>query len=346
MIDFWNKFTKKQELRRLVVLLVIVLVLYEARSLMNTILLTFIFTYLIVHWVRLVQRWIPRVPVTLVVLLSYLLLILGLFYVVTDYVPMLVNQLVKMTNSLITFYQSADMHWLMKYLNQFVSSSTLATQARHGVTLAVTTLTNFGTLLVAVAMSVILSFFYTIELRQMNEFSKTFLSSQHLSWFFQDLDFFGKKFVNTFGVVLEAQFFIALTNTALTMIALFFMKMPQIFALGLMVFILSLVPVAGVIISLVPLSMVGYSVGGIRYIVYLIIVILVIHMIESYVLNPKFMSSRTELPIFYTFVVLLVSEHLFGVWGLIVGVPIFTFLLDIVGVKQIRAHKLPTTRDK
>ena len=113
-----------------------------------------------------------------------------------------------------------------------------------------------------------------------------------------------------------------------------------------MVFILSLVPVAGVIISLVPLSMVGYSVGGIRYIVYLIIVILVIHMIESYVLNPKFMSSRTELPIFYTFVVLLVSEHLFGVWGLIVGVPIFTFLLDIVGVKQIRVHKLPTTRDK
>lgn len=346
MTDFWNKFTKKQELRRLVVLLVIVLVLYEARSLMNTILLTFIFTYLIVHWVRLVQRWIPRVPVTLVVLLSYLLLILGLFYVVTDYVPMLVNQLVKMTNSLITFYQSADMHWLMKYLNQFVSSSTLATQARHGVTLAVTTLTNFGTLLVAVAMSVILSFFYTIELRQMNEFSKTFLSSQYLSWFFKDLDFFGKKFVNTFGVVLEAQFFIALTNTALTMIALFFMKMPQIFALGLMVFILSLVPVAGVIISLVPLSMVGYSVGGIRYIVYLIIVILVIHVIESYILNPKFMSSRTELPIFYTFVVLLVSEHLFGVWGLIVGVPIFTFLLDIVGVKQIRVHKLPTTRDK
>ncbi|MEK1378164.1 AI-2E family transporter [Limosilactobacillus fermentum] len=346
MTDFWNKFTKKQELRRLVVLLVIVLVLYEARSLMNTILLTFIFTYLIVHWVRLVQRWIPRVPVTLVVLLSYLLLILGLFYVVTDYVPMLVNQLVKMTNSLITFYQSADMHWLMKYLNQFVSSSTLATQARHGVTLAVTTLTNFGTLLVAVAMSVILSFFYTIELRQMNEFSKTFLSSQYLSWFFKDLDFFGKKFVNTFGVVLEAQFFIALTNTALTMIALFFMKMPQIFALGLMVFILSLVPVAGVIISLVPLSMVGYSVGGIRYIVYLIIVILVIHMLESYILNPKFMSSRTELPIFYTFVVLLVSEHLFGVWGLIVGVPIFTFFLDIVGVKQIRVHKLPTTRDK
>ncbi|NRE04462.1 hypothetical protein DBN73_17895, partial [Enterococcus faecalis] len=42
------------------------------------------------------------------------------------------------------------------------------------------------------------------------------------------------------------------------------------------------------------------------------------------VLNPKFMSSKTELPIFYTFVILLVSERLFGVWGLIVGIPVFT----------------------
>jgi predicted PurR-regulated permease PerM len=51
------------------------------------------------------------------------------------------------------------------------------------------------------------------------------------------------------------------------------------------------------------------------------------------------MSSRTELPIFYTFVVLMVSEKLFGTWGLIVGVPIFTFLLDIMGVKSIGDKK-------
>lgn len=113
------------------------------------------------------------------------------------------------------------------------------------------------------------------------------------------------------------------------------MRMPQIFALGLMVFLLSMVPVAGVIISLIPLSMVGYSVGGIRYVIYIIVMIMCIHALEAYVLNPKFMSSRTELPIFFTFVVLLVSEHFFGTWGLIVGVPIFTFLLDIAGVKPV-----------
>ncbi|GJM80200.1 hypothetical protein HMSSN139_26960 [Paenibacillus sp. HMSSN-139] len=44
------------------------------------------------------------------------------------------------------------------------------------------------------------------------------------------------------------------------------------------------------------------------------------------------MSNKTHLPIFFTFLILLVSEHFLGVWGLIVGVPIFIFLLDIVEV--------------
>ena len=123
------------------------------------------------------------------------------------------------------------------------------------------------------------------------------------------------------------------------MICLAFMRMPQIIALGLMVFVLSLIPVAGVIISLIPLSIIAYSVGGLRYVIYIFIIIMVIHAIEAYVLNSKFMASKTELPIFYTFLVLLVAERFWGTWGLIVGVPIFTFLLDVLDVKSVKKKK-------
>jgi predicted PurR-regulated permease PerM len=58
------------------------------------------------------------------------------------------------------------------------------------------------------------------------------------------------------------------------------------------------------------------------------------------------MSSQTDLPIFYTFIILLVSEHFWGTWGLIVGVPIFTFLLDILGVKSIRQKKKKGRADR
>ena len=320
-------------------LALLIWVLYLVRGMLSAILLTFIFTYIVVHWVRFVQRWLPRLPSLLVVLATYVVLIAAVYFAVTKYLPLLITQIVKMVNSVLKFYQSQDGSWLIKQLNHYISAKTVTAQVKHGINLAFSTLTSLTKMAVTFFMSFILSFFYTIELKQMYSFSRLFLTSELFSWLFEDIYYFGKKFVNTFGVVLEAQFFIALCNTALTTICLMFMHMPQILALALMVFIFSLVPVAGVIISLIPLSMVGYSVGGIRDVIYIIIMIIAIHALESYVLNPKFMSSRTELPIFYTFVVLMVSEKLFGTWGLIVGVPIFTFLLDIMGVKSIGDKK-------
>ena len=339
MVNAWHRFIDNVPLRRFVVLALLIWVLYLVRGMLSAILLTFIFTYIVVHWVRFVQRWLPKLPSLLVVLVTYAVLVAAVYFAVTKYLPLLITQIIKMVNSVLKFYQSQDGSWLIKQLNHYISAKTVTAQIKHGINLAFSTLTSLTKMAVTFLMSFILSFFYTIELRQMYSFSRLFLTSELFSWLFEDIYFFGKKFVNTFGVVLEAQFFIALCNTALTTICLMFMHMPQILALALMVFVFSLVPVAGVIISLIPLSMVGYSVGGIRDVIYIIIMIIAIHALESYVLNPKFMSSRTELPIFYTFVVLMVSEKLFGTWGLIVGVPIFTFLLDIMGVKSIGDQK-------
>ncbi|MCZ3522825.1 AI-2E family transporter [Lactobacillus crispatus] len=335
----WQKFKNNIPLRRFVVLLLIIACLYEIRAMMNTVLLTFIFTYVIVHLIHLVQRYFPKIPTGLIVAVTYLIILALLYFVVTIYLPMLVGQISKMVKSVMAFYESNESSRLASHVTRYISKGEIVTQANRVGTFALHTVTNFGSLTIATFMSLILSFFYTIELDRMIEFSKLFVKSGYFKWLFEDIRYFGKKFTNTFGVVLEAQFFIAICNTALTMIGLAFMHMPQIIALGLMVFILSLVPVAGVIISLIPLSIIGYSVGGIRYVIYIFIMIMIIHAIEAYVLNPKFMASKTEVPIFYTFLVLLVAEHFWGTWGLIVGVPIFTFLLDVLGIKSAKKSK-------
>lgn len=336
--DAWHRFIKNVELRRFVVLLLIIFVLWMMRSMMNMILFTFILTFIVVSWIRFVQRWWPRVAVKPLVILTYLVLLLLLYFGVTKYLPVLVHQVVKMVNSVIKFYSSKDATILYHYINHYVSWSTIMAQVRHGVSFAISALTSIGAITVTFVLSLILSFFFALDLRETATFSKLFLNST-FDWFFQDLAYFGKKFVNTFGVVLEAQFFIAICNTVITTVCLLFMEMPQILALALVVFVFSLVPVAGVIISTIPLSLVAYSVGGIRDVIYIIVMVIVIHTLEAYVLNPKFMASQTDLPIFYTFIILLVGEHFWGTWGLIVGVPIFTFLLDILGVKSIRKKR-------
>ncbi|MFD2882165.1 AI-2E family transporter [Paenibacillus rhizoplanae] len=92
-----------------------------------------------------------------------------------------------------------------------------------------------------------------------------------------------------------------------------------------MIFMLSLIPVVGFVISLIPLCIIGYNTGGLALTINILVMIAILHVIEGYFLNPKLMSSKMNLPMFYTLVVLLFSEHYIGVWGLILGIPIFVF---------------------
>ena len=75
------------------------------------------------------------------------------------------------------------------------------------------------------------------------------------------------------------------------------------------------------------------------HVIYVWVMIAVVHAIEAYILNPKIMSAKTHLPVFYTFIVLIFGQHFFGVWGLILGIPIFVFLLDVLGVNTIEPVK-------
>ncbi|MDR2486341.1 MAG: AI-2E family transporter, partial [Clostridiales Family XIII bacterium] len=67
--------------------------------------------------------------------------------------------------------------------------------------------------------------------------------------------------------------------------------------------------------------------------------VFLIHVIEAYVLNPKLMANRTQLPVCLVFMILLVAEKYLGVWGLLIGVPVFIFLMTILGVDFEEACK-------
>lgn len=340
-MELYQKFVNNVKLRRYTVLLLIILTLYLARGMITMILLTFIFTYLAVHFIQFIQRYL-KIHTFLLSLILYGGIIFFIYLALTKYIPIIVEQSIQTYNSVIDFYdqQPQTSNQILSYINTYLEQMDLREQIQNGAALLLMYLHDFGSLALTLIMSFVLSFFFMIEKRKMYDFSKLFLKGD-FSWFFQDIYFFAQKFTNTFGVVLEAQFFIALVNTALTTVGLSIIGFSQLPSLALMTFLFSLVPVAGVIISCVPLSFIAYSKGGINDVLFVFLMIVIIHLLEAYVLNPKFMSSRTELPIFYTFVILLVSEHVFGAWGLIVGIPIFTFFLDILKVKPIPSEVKP-----
>lgn len=338
-MTIWEKFINNVRLRRAVVLTLIVGALFALRGLMNTILLTFIFTFLVVRLINFIQKKV-KIPSLLIVIVVYALILFGVYFVVIKYAPKIFNQFEGMVKSVITFYQNPPKgaNDVVSYISDYISKSDITAQVKNGAAILFQSITTLGSFGVSVFMALLLSFFFTIEKDRMFSFSRNFLTGPY-SWFFKDIRYFANIFVNTFGVVLEAQFFIAIANTVLTLIGLSLMKIPQLDSLVVMIFILSMIPVAGVIISAIPMSLIAYTDGGVKAVVYVLLMILMIHALESYVLNPKLMSSKTNLPIFYTFVVLFVSEHIFGTWGLIVGIPIFIFLLEVLGVHSVGNEK-------
>lgn len=132
-------------------------------------------------------------------------------------------------------------------------------------------------------------------------------------------------FGRVLGQALEAQLMIAILNTGLTSVGLAIMELPNIAFLSMVVFICSFIPVAGVFISSVPICLTALTVDGLGLAGWAIVFITLIHMIEAYVLNPKIYGAHLRMNPVLVLAILVISHHMFGMWGLVLGVPLVNF---------------------
>ncbi|WP_420910292.1 AI-2E family transporter [Neobacillus muris] len=325
-----NKILQSSGFKRLLIFIVIALVLYAMRSMINLILLTFIFAFLMDRLVHLIEGKIP-LNRKLIVVISYASIVGLLSYGLVTYLPMIVNEITALIKQLTAFYTSKHDNVVLNYIVKRVEEVQISSYLEQGVTFVLRYFTDISKVSLQVLLALLLSLFFLLEKPRLMEFTQKFKTSK-ISSIYVEIEYFAKKFVGTFGKVIEAQLIIAVVNCVLTTISLWLLDFPQLGGLSIMVFILGLIPVAGVIISLIPLVIIAYSIGGMIKVLYIGIAIAIIHGIEAYILNPNLMSSKTNLPVFYTFIVLIFSEHFFGVWGLIIGIPVFVFLLDVLEV--------------
>jgi len=324
------KMFEKKGVKRLIIFGLIVLILYSMQSMINLILLTFIFSYLMNRLIEFTARRIP-VNRNLIVLVMYTLIVGFLTYGLVTYLPILTSEISQLVKQITAFYTQPHENTMIKLIEQIISKNQVVAYLENGFSFLIKSFTDISKTSIQVMVALILSLFFLLEKPRLQEFTSKFKNSK-LAPFYFEIEFFGRKFTRTFGKVIEVQFMIALVNCFLTMVVLTILDFPQLFVLALMVFFLGLIPVAGVIISLVPLCLIAYTIGGLIKVVYVVAAIAIIHAVEAYVLNPKLMSAKTDLPVFYTFIVLIFSQHYFGVWGLIIGIPVFVFLLDVLDI--------------
>lgn len=181
-------------------------------------------------------------------------------------------------------------------------------------------------------LALLFSFLILFDSVRLGEQMKS-LGASRLRHFYQQTAQPVVRFTYVVGRAIQAQAMIACVNTLLTITGLLILDIPSIALLSLIVFVCSFIPVLGVFISTTPMVLVALNDNGLTLAVGVVVMIAVIHIIEAYVLNPMIYGKHLKLNPVLVLIILLVAYHGFGLWGMILGVPVaHYFIHDVFGV--------------
>lgn len=139
-----------------------------------------------------------------------------------------------------------------------------------------------------------------------------------------------QAFGRTLGRAFEAQSVVAVVNAILTTGIFLLLGLPSIALLATIVFVCSYIPIVGMVLSTIPAAFLALKIGGMPHVLWLIAGVAIVHAVEAYMLNPMIYGRHLKLHPVAVLLILLVAEHLFGLWGLILGVPVAAFVLKYV----------------
>ncbi len=337
------------------------LILYILRSFFLLVFLTFVFSYIQAHGVQLLRRYLKKRALCVVVVgLSFL----GVVIAIGSFLgPRVTAQAKVFAKNYPTYLHTIDNRvWgftqehpiikdflpaglledgssepgprnlaksttssLVQQLLGFQDSGEADANLNHALSL----LQEIGRNVMAIASSFLLAllfaFLIVLDLPRLTKSVRS-LADTKIGFIYEEVAENIRNFGLILGRALEAQLFIALANTLLTAIML------QVIGLGgkmaflsIIVFLCSFIPVAGVFISSVPICLLMLQDGGVNGMLLTIAGIWIIHMIETYVLNPRIFGHHLHMNPVLVLVILTVSGKLFHIWGLILGVPLCTY---------------------
>ena len=326
---------------RIVTIVALVIILVTIWFMLEIAIVTFILTFLFYHLQKYAIRGLAKtifriIPAGIVLLLLYIGVIALLVLFAMQNTPLIVEQIGNIGASFARFNFEKFLVSIDPNLKWFADQIDFNEYIWRAGQAIMSGIASLGTLALNFLIALVLSFLFILEKKKIRTIGDSVKNSKIAFIYRYFLLFFG-SFCYTFGKVMKVQVVIAAINCAISMIYLSIAGFPYLMVFGIMIFVLGLIPVAGVFISLIPLTIVAFNVGGIIKVVEVLILVAIIHACEAYFLNPKLMSRRTSIPVSLVFVVLIISERYLGPWGMLIGVPIFIYVLNVLNIDYRRA---------
>lgn len=282
--------------------------------------------------------------------LFYTIFALICIYAVSDIGPALIADIVKLLQEFsqkfgidigVSSLQNTLWQWqnLSSQISDFINVISPSTDTKQIVAQVI----HIGGIFFQVILGYIVSLIWLLENATVKKYFSQ-LKQGPFAFFYYDFDRIFHKITHSFWLVFYAQFKIAIINTILTVIGLLFIgffygqisldgnvTFPYLLALWFITFLTSFVPILGVFISGIPILFAGIvEYPGWSIVIVILAMLLVIHIIEWYFLNPRIVGQSLNIPAPIIFVILFVSEHFMGLSGFFLWVPLYILLLEVI----------------
>lgn len=298
-----------------------------------------------------------RIPRNVIIVVMYLFLFAGLIGLVTYIVPRVVNEAITVAGQMNSIKRNVEQAIVdigqnnprLKPAVDYINAQRAAgfdgyiqrfqTEAqgylRSAFVIAFTTVTTL-------LLSLLFAFLIVLDLARLRAEVRR-LEHSRLHDFYEQSALPVVRFAGVIGEAFRAQAVIAVVNTILTSIGFIVIGLPQVALLALIVFFFSFVPVLGVFISTVPAVLVALNTQGYVGALKVIVFVIVIHGIEAYILNPLIYGRHLKLNPVLVLIILYVGHHFFGLWGMLLGVPVAYYFIHYVFAVPMAPGEQPAT---
>ena len=189
-------------------------------------------------------------------------------------------------------------------------------------------------------LAILLSFLIVLDFEAVGAELRKWRESQ-VGRFFHEAAASVVDFSRVVGRAFQCQIVVALLNATITCIGMAALGIQPLLLLTTIVFLFGLIPVLGVFISSVPIILISFNSpeGGLRLALIALGMIVVVHLLEAYVFNPRIYAARFHLNPVLVLIILFVAHELFGVWGMLLGIPVTTYVLNVAQVPALPPPK-------
>jgi predicted PurR-regulated permease PerM len=153
------------------------------------------------------------------------------------------------------------------------------------------------------------------------------------------------KFALAVGRGVQALVIIALLTTAIMVPGLLAFRLPSIQLLAVIVFFTSLIPVVGIFFEVVPIALVALNAVGLEKTFGVMVWVLAVHLLVGYVIGPFIFGRQFRMNLVLVLIILFLGERFFGLWGLILGVPVASYVLREVLSIRLEEAQVPAIKD-